>query len=968
MGHKDDSGGIQTRIYRAPADITHKNHRTPSKHRAEIRASWGSGKASTEEIYLPDLSPICKRVLVDLLLNNKEVRGLETHPELETFKPVHQAKEVQDGVVINSSQVSHQGLLGDVDRPKGCLPPRSDTSRPSEVATVHDKGSGLLLQEPSIWTVNGPKGVYQNSQGSGSPPTTVRGTDLHVPGRLVDIGSLTIGGVQKHPSGGRRNNEAGVYHQPGQVTVYTQSEPSLLGCSPESGPGISVSVAGSYRQPDPRGFVVDSEECGSGITMAKGVRNDGECSRLGTFLPTQNENHPITLPEKIQTGCSSSETLSSCIVRDSPGARMVDDRGESPERGDFPNPSTPDDGDHRCVSDRLGRVHSRTHSTGNVDTGRVPLPHQCTGTVGCEEFSSSTRTRNPGQAHTYQNRQYNSGMLHKQAGRNEINGTLSPNEIVDSVVRGSRHPIVCSPHPGGSEHVSRQSIQGSVDEIGRVVSLENNLSETISGPRLPNNRSIRDSNKPPTPCVLLLGKGPGGMGRERLLNPMERDSRLCFPTTGHCSPGPSEDSRGRLPDSSDSTHVAQTNLVSDATATGSRLSDKSPDGCRPTTNDGVESTLPPGTKSSFDCLDLIKQRYQKAGLSEESATMVARGRRKSTLRVYSSRVKPYIEWCKHLQISPDTASIANIADFLRSRFDKGLQATTVCGYLKAIQSFHRGAENGEVIKNNQTLHFLIEGMANVRPKKRNIWPSWDLPLVLSKLSKNPYEPVQAAAPRDVALKTAFLIALASGRRCSEIQALSIGRFMVFSKAGVTLHFRPNFLAKNERSDFSAKPIFLPYIDQSTDRAQRLNCPVRALKWYVDKTQIMRGDIEQLFITSRKPYHAVARATISGWLVDVIKSAKAVLEVGNPKAHSVRAYSTSWAHAKGISVSDIMNTVSWRSENTFTQVYMKDVRLRSVQARYANQVLSSSQPISTRSNRGTSTPSTRQGQTEPRIEN
>jgi hypothetical protein len=179
--------------------------------------------------------------------------------------------------------------------------------------------------------------------------------------------------------------------------------------------------------------------------------------------------------------------------------------------------------------------------------------------------------------------------------------------------------------------------------------------------------------------------------------------------------------------------------------------------------------------------------------------------------------------------------------------------------------------------------------------------------------------------------------------------------LVFSNAVVTLHFRSGLLAKNERSDFSAKPMFLPFINKSKDREHRLSCPVRALRWYLDRSQTARGQTRQLFITSTKPYRAVVKTTLAGWLVDVIKRADALVEEAqpgdhalgeggkpverrNPRAHSVRAYSTSWAFARGLTIPEIMNTVSWKCDTTFTKVYLRDIQLRLDQGRYATEVL------------------------------
>ena len=74
-------------------------------------------------------------------------------------------------------------------------------------------------------------------------------------------------------------------------------------------------------------------------------------------------------------------------------------------------------------------------------------------------------------------------------------------------------------------------------------------------------------------------------------------------------------------------------------------------------------------------------------------------------------------------------------------------------------------------------------------------PSWDLPLVLQFLAT----PGKVASPSLSLLKlsqrTVFLIAIACGRRASEIHAMSTRReFTSFSDAGVTLLPRAGFLA------------------------------------------------------------------------------------------------------------------------------------------------------------------------------
>ena len=60
-----------------------------------------------------------------------------------------------------------------------------------------------------------------------------------------------------------------------------------------------------------------------------------------------------------------------------------------------------------------------------------------------------------------------------------------------------------------------------------------------------------------------------------------------------------------------------------------------------------------------------------------------------------------------------------------------------------------------------------------RPVQRSLTPKWDLSWVLVCLQKPPFEPIDKASKFHVTIKTAFLLALATAKRCSEIHALAM---------------------------------------------------------------------------------------------------------------------------------------------------------------------------------------------------
>ena len=89
----------------------------------------------------------------------------------------------------------------------------------------------------------------------------------------------------------------------------------------------------------------------------------------------------------------------------------------------------------------------------------------------------------------------------------------------------------------------------------------------------------------------------------------------------------------------------------------------------------------------------------------------------------------------------------------------------------------------------------------------------------------------------MALKTAFLLALATAKRCSEVHALAMDenhlRFNQ-SDGSVSLIVQTGFLAKNQIPSICPDPIVIPSLAQICKRehSDRRLCPIRALKFFI----------------------------------------------------------------------------------------------------------------------------------------
>ena len=124
-------------------------------------------------------------------------------------------------------------------------------------------------------------------------------------------------------------------------------------------------------------------------------------------------------------------------------------------------------------------------------------------------------------------------------------------------------------------------------------------------------------------------------------------------------------------------------------------------------------------------------------------------------------------------------------------------------------------------------------------------------LGLSLSTKSPYEPLHKASKVHVKIKTAFLLALATAKRCSEIHALAMdANHLRFSQAddSVSLIVQTGFLAKNQLLSICPDPIVIHNLARTCKREHldRLLCPIRAFKFYLKMTSSYHQNRTRLF--------------------------------------------------------------------------------------------------------------------------
>ena len=182
----------------------------------------------------------------------------------------------------------------------------------------------------------------------------------------------------------------------------------------------------------------------------------------------------------------------------------------------------------------------------------------------------------------------------------------------------------------------------------------------------------------------------------------------------------------------------------------------------------------------------------------------------------------------------------------------------------------------------------------------------------------------------------FLLALASGKRRSEIHAWTLDGLLCLGEWDqIQLTPSPSFIAKNQlakEGNQAVSPVVIPALatPQNDSNEDALLCPVRALSTYLKLTADLRQDKALLFVSYKQGHSKdIQCSTISSWIKNTIKYCYSRVENSDMdllgvKAHDVRAFAASKAFYGGVFMDQILQACHWKSHNTFTSFYLKDL--------------------------------------------
>ncbi len=593
-----------------------------------------------------------------------------------------------------------------------------------------------------------------------------------------------------------------------------------------------------------------------------------------------------------------------------------------------------------CSFERISET-TGTHgvSFGSVSSGLVT--HKPIG-IGSSLFSSEGVSSTTGTAAcTDSHRQHVCSRVHKSPGRRPFEGFVQAGSDVTAMGGFSPSIHQSNAHPRSFESRGRHAFKEENSSRGMEVTprVGSDDLEPLRGSR---SGFIRYERECTLPVVLLSVPLPVGRGRAH--SALADSQALCVSSDQDIASGVMQDQGGASVRHTHSSELAEPALVSgpDRAADSPPLADSGQEGH--VISGGRLGVAPEPRTMEPSCVVASGLSGELDALQARVVGTLTEARAPSTRRLYALKWGVFVKWCHQAHIDPVVCTVLDVLSFLQYRLDSGSLPSTLKVYVAAIAAF-RSPQGGQSIGRDPMVVSFLKGARRLHPPRPPSVPPWDLEVVLRALSQPPFEPLSSVGLKELSLKTALLLALASAKRIGDLHAFSVDSDCIRFGPGdcsVTLRPRMGYVPKSLSTPFKIQTVSLSALSSesaasSEADAQTSVCPVRALRIYIDRSASFRQS-NQLFVCygGCARGRAVSKQRLSHWIVDAITAAYTNQGLECPlhiRGHSTRAMASSWAWSRGMSIQDICVAAGWSSENTFARFYRLDVQS------FASQVLS-----------------------------
>ena len=857
---------------------------------------------------------------------------LPSNHRLEEVKSIPNSSFVQDGdPILNYSSPPTTGM-DHKDRPEGRLPSHTGPSQHPEILPLCSR-SNLSVPCPTVRALHGSTGIHQDISSCGPTVMHSRHPCPRLLGRLDCTCTFSRTESRTYTTYSSTSSIAGLDDQLGQINVTTLTNSGLSGFTfqPSTSPYFpsGLFLTNSHQRPIPS-VSYNGHACSENF-----IHHQQDV----TFCPlhVQRPSSPPVSPVLVQSPVVSTSAIvgySNPVGCGLPHIPSLVSKTKCDDRCSVTSSGTQPVLLHRCISQGMGRQLERPSDFRTMVSSGIPTSYKLAGTGSHRTCATSLGTSVAKSICGSLLRQQYRSSVHPQTGGNTFSvpvsqnpGTLrSPGSVCDN---SSSYTS-----PRSQERYGRCSVPNQSTQPNRMAHSNRNLEQSVLCLRNSPDRHVCHSGEQGHARLYFSLPGRQSVGGRRPVPILGRfRTSLCVSSSSHCPQNSPENPKisGHYCHHDCVTTSIQT--VAPSSSTVEHSSSNSSPGRQPVPVCAQPQTPPISPRSmaiGSSCVEIIRDVLKSHHFPDTVVDMAANPLRDSSSNVYNSHWKAFALWANNKGILPSDLSYITLAEYLVYLFSQNKKLNTIQVHKVSISSVLKLLNPPTAIQ-EETLHNVIRRMTILRPREQEVLPKWHLSVVLKGLMKPPF--AINGTDRNISLellsyKTAFLVALATGARGSELVALSRAshnlEFTTLASGAkhASIRMVPKFIPKNQRPEIIPEPMKFPGMAHLfPNEPERLLCPVRAPGLYI--AERAQDDSQEKLFVHFNPATQMFTTHFRRW-VRLTYENSSESELPKIKAHDVRGIFASIAFYRNTPLKELCGLIGWKSSNVFVRHYLRDM--------------------------------------------
>lgn len=318
------------------------------------------------------------------------------------------------------------------------------------------------------------------------------------------------------------------------------------------------------------------------------------------------------------------------------------------------------------------------------------------------------------------------------------------------------------------------------------------------------------------------------------------------------------------------------------------------------------------------CWETIRQAYIRKNINLECLPVFMNSLSKNTLKQYNTSFSKWWRFCVTNSIAIFNPSLNDVLMFLNTEFSAGAAYQTLNCHRSALKQLFYIEDKDNIIKR------FLKGTFRMKPVFPKYNQTWDPKIVINYLST--FFPSNTLPLAKLTHKLITLMALVTSHR---VQTFSLIKISNITKCNDSFRIFVDAFLKTSSPN---RPQPILEIPKFTEKPEI--CVASTLEEYLITTKALRGNIQELFITYKKPFRKASVQTLSRWIKTVLQESG--VDTSIYSGHSTRHASTSAAFQRGVDIETIRKAAGWTpNSSSFARFYCRPVLTTSL---YASQVI------------------------------